>query len=118
MAMDQFVNQAAKNRYMFGGQATIPVVFRSAMFYGGNTRRHHSDRPYPMFMNVPGLKIIVPARPRREGPARKAVDPGRQPGPIFEDATLWGRRGRGPAPEAEDHLVPLGVARSPAPAPT
>ena len=33
MAMDQFVNQAAKNRYMFGGQARLPVVFRSAMFY-------------------------------------------------------------------------------------
>jgi pyruvate dehydrogenase E1 component beta subunit len=47
MAMDQFVNQAAKNRYMFGGQASIPVVFRSAMFYGLNTGAHHSDRPYP-----------------------------------------------------------------------
>src|SRR4029453_16262496 len=34
MAMDQFVNQVAKNRYMFGGQASMPVVFRSAMFYG------------------------------------------------------------------------------------
>lgn len=63
-AMDQFVNQAAKNRYMFGGQASIPVVFRSAMFYGLNTGAHHSDRPYPMFMNVPGLKIMVRPRPR------------------------------------------------------
>ena len=59
MAMDQFVNQVAKNRYMFGGQASLPVVFRSAMFYGLNTGAHHSDRPYPMFMNVPGLKIIA-----------------------------------------------------------
>ena len=63
MAMDQFVNQVAKNRYMFGGQASMPVVFRSAMFYGLNTGAHHSDRPYPMFMNVPGLKIMVPASP-------------------------------------------------------
>ena len=47
LAMDQFVNQVAKNRYMFGGQASLPVVFRSAMFYGLNTGAHHSDRPVP-----------------------------------------------------------------------
>ena len=61
LAMDQFVNQAAKNRYMFGGQGSIPVVFRSAMFYSLSVGAHHSDRPYPMFMNVPGLKVIAPA---------------------------------------------------------
>ncbi len=113
VAMDQFVSQAAKNRYMFGGQATVPVVYRQALYYHGGTAAHHADRPYPMFMNVPGLKIIAPSNgPDLKGLLKSAI---RDDNPVlcFEDATLWGRRGRGPAPEAEDHLVPLGVASIP-----
>lgn len=113
VAMDQFVSQAAKSRYMFGGQATVPVVYRQALYYHGGTAAHHADRPYPMFMNVPGLKIIAPSNgPDLKGLLKSAI---RDDNPVlcFEDATLWGRRGRGPAPEAEDHLVPLGVASIP-----
>lgn len=115
VAMDQFVSQAAKSRYMFGGQATVPVVYRQALYYHGGTAAHHADRPYPMFMNVPGLKIIAPSNgPDLKGLLKSAI---RDDNPVlcFEDATLWGRRGRGPAPEAEDHLVPLGVASIPRP---
>ena len=113
VAMDQFVSQAAKSRYMFGGQATVPVVYRQALYYHGGTAAHHADRPYPMFMNVPGLKIIAPSNgPDLKGLLKSAI---RDDNPVlcFEDATLWGRRGRGPAPEAEEHLVPLGVASIP-----
>lgn len=115
VAMDQFVSQAAKSRYMFGGQATVPVVYRQALYYHGGTAAHHADRPYPMFMNVPGLKIIAPSNgPDLKGLLKSAI---RDDNPVlcFEDATLWGRRGRGPAPEAEEHLVPLGVASIPRP---
>ena len=109
MAMDQFVNQVAKNRYMFGGQASLPVVFRSAMFYGLNTGAHHSDRPYPMFMNVPGLKIIVPASPSdAKGLLRSAVDSD-DPVLIFEACVLWGLKEE--VDEAEYH-IPLGVGRT------
>ncbi|MGN6782993.1 MAG: alpha-ketoacid dehydrogenase subunit beta [Marmoricola sp.] len=108
MAMDQFVNQAAKNRYMFGGQASIPVVFRSAMFYGLNTGAHHSDRPYPMFMNVPGLKIVVPANPEdAKGLLRSAVDSD-DPVLIFEACMLWGLKGEVPD---EEYRIPFGKAR-------
>jgi pyruvate dehydrogenase E1 component beta subunit len=107
--MDQFVNQAAKNRYMFGGQASIPVVFRSAMFYGLNTGAHHSDRPYPMFMNVPGLKIVVPASPvDAKGLLRTAVDSD-DPVLIFEACMLWGSKGEVPE---EEYRVPFGEART------
>ena len=89
LAMDQFVNQIAKNRFMFGGQASIPVVFRSAMFYGLNTGAHHSDRPYPMYMNVPGLKIIAPASPSdAKGLLRSAIDSD-DPVLSFEACPLW-----------------------------
>ena len=109
MAMDQFVNQVAKNRYMFGGQASMPVVFRSAMFYGLNTGAHHSDRPYPMFMNVPGLKIIVPASPSdAKGLLRSAVDSD-DPVLIFEACVLWGMKEE--VDEADYH-IPLGVGRT------
>ncbi|MDO9378106.1 MAG: transketolase C-terminal domain-containing protein [Nocardioidaceae bacterium] len=109
MAMDQFVNQVAKNRYMFGGQASMPVVFRSAMFYGLSTGAHHSDRPYPMFMNVPGLKIITPATPSdAKGLLRAAVDSD-DPVLTFEACTLWGSKEE--VDEAE-YRIPLGVART------
>jgi pyruvate/2-oxoglutarate/acetoin dehydrogenase E1 component len=109
-AMDQFVSQVAKARYMFGGQARLPLVVRAALYYHGGTAGHHADRPYPMFMNVPGLKIIVPSTaPDLKGLLKSAI---RDDNPVlcFEDANLWGRRGRGPIPEADDHLVPLGQA--------
>ncbi len=109
LAMDQFVNQIAKNRYMFGGQASLPVVFRSAMFYGLNTGAHHSDRPYPMFMNVPGLKIIVPATPYdAKGLLRSAVDSD-DPVLTFEGCMLWGTKGEVPE---EEYRIPFGHART------
>jgi pyruvate dehydrogenase E1 component beta subunit len=109
MAMDQFVNQVAKNRYMFGGQASMPVVFRSAMFYGLNTGAHHSDRPYPMFMNVPGLKIVVPASPAdAKGLLRTAVDTD-DPVLTFEACMLWGLK---EDVSEEEYRIPFGEART------
>ena len=108
MAMDQFVNQAAKNRYMFGGQSSIPVVFRSAMFYGLNTAAHHSDRPYPMFMNVPGLKVVVPASASdAKGLLRTAVDSD-DPVLIFEAVPLWGLKEE---VDEGEYRIPFGQAR-------
>ena len=108
MAMDQFVNQAAKNRYMFGGQSSIPVVFRSAMFYGLNTGAHHSDRPYPMFMGVPGLKIMAPASASdAKGLLRAAIDSD-DPVLSFEAVPLWGMKEE--VPDGE-YSIPFGVAR-------
>ena len=108
MGMDQLVNQAAKNRYMFGGQSSIPVVFRSAMFYGLNTGAHHSDRPYPMFMNVPGLKVVVPASASdAKGLLRSAID-SNDPVLIFETCLLWGSKEE---VDENEYRIPLGVAR-------
>lgn len=109
MAMDQFINQVAKSRYMFGGQASMPVVFRSAMFYGLSTAAHHSDRPYPMFMNMPGLKIMVPSSPSdAKGLLRTAIDMD-DPVMSFEACLLWGMK-----EEVQDgeFRIPFGVART------
>ncbi|MET0887551.1 MAG: transketolase C-terminal domain-containing protein [Mycetocola sp.] len=106
--MDQIVNQAAKSRYMFGGQADVPVVIRATMFYGASQAAHHTDRPYPMFMNVPGLKIIVPSTAAdAKGLMKSAI---REPDPVmvFEDSNLWGTRSE--VPDDVDFIIPLGKA--------
>lgn len=106
-AMDQIVNQAAKNRYLFGGQAKVPLVIRSAMLFGNSAAAQHSDRPYPMFVGVPGLKIIVPATPADAKGLLKAAIRDDDPVLCFEDSKLWGAEG--PVPDG-DHVVPLGRA--------
>jgi pyruvate dehydrogenase E1 component beta subunit len=107
-AMDQFVSQASKNRYMFGGQRDIPVTYRVGVFYDRSTAAHHADRPYPMFMGVPGLKIIVPSTPSDAKGLLKAAIRENDPVICFEDAACRGRREA--MPEG-DHVIPLGKGR-------
>jgi pyruvate dehydrogenase E1 component beta subunit len=107
LAMDQIVNQAGKLRAMTGGQASVPVVFRASMWHEGSNAAQHSDRPYPMLMNAPGLKVAVPATPADVKGILKAAIRDDDPVVIFEDNSLWFQNG--PIP-AGDHLVPLGVA--------
>jgi pyruvate dehydrogenase E1 component beta subunit len=114
VGMDQLISQAAKMRYMFGGQATLPVVFRATMFYGGGSAAHHSDRSYPMFMNMPGIKIVVPSNPADMKGLLKSAVRDDDPTIIFEDGTLFGMRGEVPddseLPQGE-LIVPFGEAK-------
>lgn len=105
--MDQIVNQAAKARYLFGGQAKVPLVIRSTLFYGASQAAHHTDRPWPMFMNVPGLKIIAPSTPYDAKGLLTAAIRCDDPVLCFEDSSLWGTRGVVPE---EQYAIPLGVA--------
>jgi pyruvate dehydrogenase E1 component beta subunit len=63
VAMDQMVNQAAKITYMFGGQTHFPMLIRMSFGAGMHWAAQHSISPYSMYMNVPGLKIILPSTP-------------------------------------------------------
>lgn len=106
-AMDQIANQAAKSRYMFGGQASVPLVIRAFVSYGIGSAAHHSDRPWGLFAQVPGLKIIVPTTPRdAKGLLRSAIRDG-NPVLCFDDYVLLGLRGE--VPEG-DYTIPLGTA--------
>ena len=107
-AMDQVCSIIAKSSYIYGGQAKLPLVLRMCMFYGNANAAQHSDRPYPMFMGMPGLKIIVPSCPSdMKGLLKSAI---RDDDPVlsFEDGTLWSQKDE--ITDDEDHLVPLGVA--------
>ena len=107
VAWDQIVNHAAKNRYLFGGQGSVPVVFRAAMKYANATAAQHSDRPYPQLMNVPGLKIVVPSNPADALGLLKSAIRDDDPVVYLEPLRLWGVKGEVPD---GDHLVPLGRA--------
>jgi pyruvate dehydrogenase E1 component beta subunit len=104
---DAIVSQAAKSGYMFGAQATVPVVYRAAMFYGRSDAAHHSDRPYATFMTIPGLKIIAPASPLDAMGLLKSAVRDDDPVMCFEDKNLWGVREWLPE---QEFFVPLGKA--------
>ena len=60
---DQIVNQMAKFRYMFGGNATTPVVVRALCGAGLRAASQHSQMLYPVFTHFPGLKVVIPSSP-------------------------------------------------------
>ena len=107
VAMDQLVSQAAKMRYMFGGQVNLPIVYRCGMSYGTNVAAHHTDRPYPMYMNMPGLKIVIPTTPADAKGLLKTAIRDNDPVMFFEDNNIVGVRGEVPE---EEVTIPLGVA--------
>lgn len=108
IACDQIINQAAKIRFMTGGQVRVPVVFRMSMWHNGANAAQHSDRPYPMFMNVPGLKVIAPATSADMKGMLKSAIRDDDPVIVFEDNDLWGKKEA--VPTDPDFLVPLGKA--------
>jgi len=106
-AADQIISIIAKSRYLYGGQARVPVVLRCCMLYNGASAAQHSDRPYPMFMNVPGLKIIAPSDAYDAKGLMKAAVRDDDPVMCFEDTTVWGRSMEIPD---EEYLIPIGKA--------
>src|ERR687883_1744318 len=63
VAMDQIVNNAAKIRYMFGGEAKVPIVIRTPGGAGAQLSAQHSQNPEAWFANVPGLHVVAPSFP-------------------------------------------------------
>lgn len=106
-AYDQIVSIVAKSRYLYGGQAKVPVVFRANMIYGNGNAAQHSDRSYPVFMNTPGLKIMVPSSAYEMKGLMKAAIRDDDPVLSFEDAKLWSSSSEIPD---EEYLIPLGKA--------
>lgn len=108
LASDQIINQAAKLRYMTGGQLQVPVVFRACTYYNVSNAAQHADRPYPFFMNVPGLKVLAPSTPADMKGLMKAAIRDDDPVLIFEDMNLWTKKER--VPTDPDCLVAIGQA--------
>lgn len=108
LASDPIINQAAKLRYMTGGQVKVPIVFRCGLYYLRSIAAQHSDRPYPLFMNVPGLKIVCPSNAADMKGLLKSAVRDDDPVMVVEDARLWPIKGA--VPTDPEHLVPIGKA--------
>jgi len=106
-AMDQVVNQAAKARYMSGGKANVPLTIRIVNGAPGSAAAQHSQSPEAWFMNVPGLKIAIPATPYDAKGLLKTAVRGEDPVLFFEHKLLYAVKGE--VPEA-DYAVPFGEA--------
>ncbi len=102
---DQVCNQAAKLRYMSGGQADIPITFRAAYGATGQAAAQHSETVYAQFMSVPGLKIVAPSDPADMKGLLKSAIRDNNPVLVFEHMGLG--RLRGTVPDG-DHLIPIG----------
>jgi acetoin:2,6-dichlorophenolindophenol oxidoreductase subunit beta len=107
VAMDQIVSMTAKSTYIYGGQARVPTVMRAVMLYGSGNAAQHSDRPYPTFMTIPGLKIIAPTTPYDVKGLLKSAIRDDDPVLCFEDGSCWFNSEDLPD---QEYLVPLGVA--------
>jgi pyruvate/2-oxoglutarate/acetoin dehydrogenase E1 component len=107
VAADQIINTLAKTQYIYGGQTEMPVVVRCQMYYGLSAAAQHSDRPYPMFMGMPGLIIVTPSTPYDAKGLLKAAIRSNDPVLVFEDATCAGVKGEVPD---EDYTIEFGVA--------
>jgi 2-oxoisovalerate dehydrogenase E1 component beta subunit len=106
---DQIVNQAATLRYRYGGRASVPIVVRAPS--GGNVGGglYHSQNPEAWFIHRPGLKVVAPSTPYDAKGLLKAAIRDDNPVVYFEHKYLY-RRAKGPVPEGDDEIVPIGVA--------
>jgi pyruvate dehydrogenase E1 component beta subunit len=106
-AMDEVVNQAAKMRYMFGGQAKVPMVLRMPDGAIHSAAAHHSQSIEAWFLHTPGLKLVVPSNPRDARGLLKSAIRDDDPVLFFEHKALFNTKGEVPD---EEELVPLGRA--------
>lgn len=107
LAMDQIANQAAKIRYMFGGQVSCPLVIRTPFGAGVNIASHHSQSLEAWFMHVPGLYVAVPSTPCDAKGLLKTAIRGENPVFFCEHKLLYPVEGEVPE---EEYTIPFGVA--------
>ncbi|MDE0654783.1 MAG: alpha-ketoacid dehydrogenase subunit beta [bacterium] len=106
-AMDEIVNQAAKMRYMSGGQVSVPLVLRASDGILRSSAAQHSGSLESLFTHIAGLKVVAPSNPAdAKGLLRSAMDDD-DPVIYLENKSITAKRG--PVPE-DDHRVPLGSA--------
>jgi len=102
---DQVCNQAAKLRYMSGGQARLPLTFRCVYGAMGSAAAQHSEVVYSQFLAAPGLKIVIPSGPAEMKGLLKAAIRDDNPVLVFEHGRLGFTYGE--VPEGE-YVLPLG----------
>jgi len=108
-AIDELVNQAAKARYMFGGQTRVPLVVREPVGMWRSSAAQHSQSLESWYTHIPGLVVVMPATPADNKGLLKTAIRSDDPVVYMEHKDLWGLQGE--VPEGE-HLVAFGSART------
>jgi len=106
-AFGQIINQAARVHYMSNGQFKVPLVIHGVVGVGQSAGGHHSGRHYPLYAQMPGLKVVLPATPHDvKGLLKTAI---RDDDPVLVFYHKGMLNDRGPVPEQE-YTIPLGQA--------
>lgn len=107
VCLDAIANQAARLRYMSGGQIEIPLTVIAPTGPSGSAAAHHSENPHALLMGLAGIKVVFPSSAADfKGLLVESV---RDPNPVvfFADLMLLGQKG--PVPD-DPFTIPLGVA--------
>lgn len=106
-AMDEIVNQAAKNRFMFGGQGRVPLILRMPVGLWSSSAAQHSQNLEAWFAHLPGVVVMCPATPQDNHGMLTQALAGEDPVVYLEHKELWGVSG----PVDDDDVLPVGRAR-------
>lgn len=106
LGFDAIVNQAAKARYMFGGQFDVPLVVRTTSGYGPGKAAQHTQSLETLFAHVPGLEVVIPATPNDARALLRSSVASPNPTIFLEHKSLYNVRG-----PVDDVPVPLGRAK-------
>jgi pyruvate/2-oxoglutarate/acetoin dehydrogenase E1 component len=107
LALDQIVNNAAKVRYMSGGQLSVPMVIRGPGSAAHQLAAQHSQSLEAWFCHVPGLKVIAPATPHDAKGLLKSSIRDDNPVIFIEAQLLYGTKGEVPD---QEYILPIGKA--------
>ena len=107
LVLDQIINQAAKFRFMTGGEGRVPLVLRSQGGVGNSLAAQHSQSLEAIFYHIPGLKLVMPSTPWDAKGLLKSAIRDDDPVIFLEHKLLY--MTKGPVPEG-DCVVPLGQA--------
>ncbi len=108
-AVDELVNQAAKARFMFGGQARVPLVVREPIGMWRSSAAQHSQSLESWYAHIPGLVVACPSTPADNKGMLKSAIRCDDPVVYMEHKNLWALEDE--VPDDPDHLVPFGQAR-------
>jgi pyruvate/2-oxoglutarate/acetoin dehydrogenase E1 component len=107
LAMDQVINQAAKYRFMSGGEGRVPLVIRTQGGAGNSLAAQHSQSLEALYYHIPGLKVVMPSTPRDAKGLLKAAIHDEDPVIFIEHKLLYMTEGEVPD---EPYEIPLGQA--------
>jgi acetoin:2,6-dichlorophenolindophenol oxidoreductase subunit beta len=108
VCMEQVMNQAAKNRYMFGGKTEMPLTIRTTEGGGMGAASQHSGTVHTWFAHFPGIVAVAPGTPEAAKGLLKSAIRSNDPVMVFENKMIYEREG--PVPTDPDFTVPIGEA--------